>query len=80
MSSFFDPDTVACPQSLSSYLYAVGGSVESVDQIISNHNNKVFFLTGTDEHALKIQKAAEKDGLEDNDLAVNSIEEFVDMS
>ena len=41
--SFFDPDTVACPQSLNSYLYAVGGSVESVDQIISNHNNKVFF-------------------------------------
>ena len=27
-------------------------------------NSKVFFLTGTDEHGLKIQKAAEKNGLE----------------
>tara|TARA_Y100000590_G_scaffold308966_1_gene348820 strand:+ start:1785 stop:3320 length:1536 start_codon:yes stop_codon:yes gene_type:complete len=29
-----------------------------------NDNSEVFFLTGTDEHGLKIQKAAEKDGLE----------------
>ena len=29
-----------------------------------NNNYKVFFLTGTDEHGLKIQKAAEKNGLE----------------
>ena len=29
-----------------------------------NDNHKVYFLTGTDEHGLKIQKAAEKDGLE----------------
>ena len=29
-----------------------------------NDNYKVFFLTGTDEHGLKIQKAAEKNGLE----------------
>ena len=29
-----------------------------------NDNCKVFFLTGTDEHGLKIQKAAEKNGLE----------------
>ena len=29
-----------------------------------NDNNKVYFLTGTDEHGLKIQKAAEKNGLE----------------
>ena len=29
-----------------------------------NDNCKVFFLTGTDEHGLKIQKAAEKDGLD----------------
>ena len=28
---YFDPDTVACPQSLNSYLYAVGGSVEAVN-------------------------------------------------
>ncbi|SVE47505.1 uncharacterized protein METZ01_LOCUS500359, partial [marine metagenome] len=27
-------------------------------------NNKVYFLTGTDEHGLKIQKAAEKSGLD----------------
>ena len=27
-------------------------------------NNKVYFLTGTDEHGLKIQKAAEKAGLD----------------
>ena len=29
-----------------------------------NDNFDVFFLTGTDEHGLKIQKAAKKDGLE----------------
>ena len=29
-----------------------------------NDNNKVYFLTGTDEHGLKIQKAAEKSGLD----------------
>ena len=29
-----------------------------------NDNYKVYFLTGTDEHGLKIQKAAEKSGLE----------------
>ena len=29
-----------------------------------NDNCKVFFLTGTDEHGLKIQKAAEKSGLD----------------
>jgi len=28
-----------------------------------NDNSKVYFLTGTDEHGLKIQKAAEKNGL-----------------
>ena len=28
-----------------------------------NDNCKVFFLTGTDEHGLKIQKAAERNGL-----------------
>ena len=29
-----------------------------------NDNYKVFFLTGTDEHGLKIQNAAEKDNLD----------------
>ena len=29
-----------------------------------NENNQVFFLTGTDEHGLKIQKAAEKSNLD----------------
>lgn len=40
---YFDPDTVACPQSLNSYLYAVGGSVEAVNQINLYQNKKVFF-------------------------------------
>lgn len=40
---YFDPDTVACPQSLNSYLYAVGGSVEAVNQINLDQNKKVFF-------------------------------------
>ena len=29
-----------------------------------NDNKNVFFLTGTDEHGLKIQKSAEKEGLD----------------
>ena len=29
-----------------------------------NDNNNVFFLTATDEHGLKIQKSAEKEGLD----------------
>ena len=33
-------------------------------RFMRNDNCKVHFLTGTDEHGLKIQKAAEKDGLE----------------
>ena len=33
-------------------------------RFMRNDNNKVFFLTGTDEHGLKIQKAAEKRGLD----------------
>ena len=41
--SYFDPDTVACPNSLNSYLCAVGGSVEAVNQINMNKNKKVFF-------------------------------------
>ena len=41
--SYFDPDTVACPNSLNSYLSAVGGSIEAVNQINMNKNKKVFF-------------------------------------
>jgi len=33
-------------------------------RFMRNDNYNVYFLTGTDEHGLKIQKAAEKDGLE----------------
>ena len=33
-------------------------------RFMRNDNYKVLFLTGTDEHGLKIQKAAEKDGLD----------------
>ena len=33
-------------------------------RFMRNDNHKVFFLTGTDEHGLKIQKAAEKDNQE----------------
>jgi len=35
-----------------------------IARFMRNDNCKVFFLTGTDEHGLKIQKAAEKKGLE----------------
>ena len=35
-----------------------------IARFMRNDNCKVFFLTGTDEHGLKIQKAAEKEGLE----------------
>ena len=33
-----------------------------ISRIQKMQNKNVFFLTGTDEHGLKIQKAAEKDG------------------
>ena len=33
-------------------------------RFMRNDNFNVFFLTGTDEHGLKIQKAAEQDGME----------------
>ena len=33
-------------------------------RFMRNDNFDVYFLTGTDEHGLKIQKAAEKKGLE----------------
>ena len=44
----FDPDTVACPNSLNSYLLAVGGSVDAVNYIINNKNNQFFLLVTKD--------------------------------
>ena len=42
--NYLDPDTVACPTSLKSYLLAVGGSVDAVNKIIENDFKKnVFF-------------------------------------
>ena len=41
---YFDPDTIACPNSLNSYLSAVGGCTESVNQIINSKNkHDVYF-------------------------------------
>ncbi len=41
---YLDPDTIACPNSLKSYLLAVGGSVDAVKKIIDGDNKKnVFF-------------------------------------
>ena len=42
--NYFDPDTIACPKSLNSYLSAVGGSVEAINHHFNNNiNNKVYF-------------------------------------
>ncbi len=41
--TYFDPDTIASPNSLNSYLLAVGGSVDAVNYIINNENKGVFF-------------------------------------
>ncbi len=42
--SYLDPDTIACPTSLKSYLLAVGGSVDAVKKIIDDDNKKnVYF-------------------------------------
>ena len=42
--SYLDPDTIACPTSLKSYLLAVGGSVDAVKKIIEDDNKKnVYF-------------------------------------
>ena len=41
--TYFDPDTIASPNSLKSYLLAVGGSVDAVNYISDNKNNSVFF-------------------------------------
>ena len=41
---YFDPDTVACPSSLNSYLSAVGGSVDAVEHILASKKEKnVYF-------------------------------------
>ena len=41
--TYFDPDTIASPNSLKSYLLAVGGSVDAVNYILKNKNKGVFF-------------------------------------
>jgi len=41
--TYFDPDTIACPNSLKSYLLAAGGSVDAVNNILKNKNKGVFF-------------------------------------
>ena len=41
---FFDPDTIACPNSLKSYLLAAGGCIDAVNLILnSKKNNETFF-------------------------------------
>ena len=41
--TYFDPDTIASPKSLKSYLLAAGGSVDAVNNILKNKNKGVFF-------------------------------------
>ncbi len=41
--TYFDPDTIASPNSLKSYLLAVGGSVDAVNYILDYKNKGVFF-------------------------------------
>ena len=42
--NYFDPDTIACPSSLKSYLLAVGGSVDAVDHSRDSQKDKnVYF-------------------------------------
>ena len=41
--TYFDPDTIASPNSLKSYLLAVGGSVDAVNYILDNKKKGVFF-------------------------------------
>ena len=42
--NYFDPDTIACPSSLKSYLSAVGGSVDAVDHSRASQKDKnVYF-------------------------------------
>ena len=41
---------------------------------------KVYFLTGTDEHGLKIQRAAEKTGMQPKDFCDQISRTFYDLS
>ncbi len=41
--TYFDPDTIASPNSLKSYLLAAGGSIDAVNYILDNKNKGVFF-------------------------------------
>ncbi len=43
-----------------------------------NRGHKVFFLTGTDEHGLKVQRAAEKKGLEPKQFADSMAVKFLE--
>ena len=49
-------------------------------RFMRNDNRHVFFLTGTDEHGLKIQKAAEKEGLDPLTYCNKISKVFIDFS
>ena len=49
-------------------------------RFMRNNNSKVFFLTGTDEHGLKIQKAAERNGLDPLDFCDKISKNFKDLT
>jgi methionyl-tRNA synthetase len=44
-----------------------------------NHKENVFFLTGTDEHGLKIKKAAEKSGKTPEEFVKETSQRFLDL-
>ena len=49
-------------------------------RFMRNDNKKVYFLTGTDEHGLKIQKAAERENLEPLDYCNKISKVFKDLT
>ena len=49
-------------------------------RFMRNNNSKVFFLTGTDEHGLKIQKAAERNGLDPLDFCDKISKNFKNLA
>lgn len=49
-------------------------------RFMRNNNSKVFFLTGTDEHGLKIQKAAERNGLNPLDFCDKISKNFKNLA
>ena len=49
-------------------------------RFMRNNNSKVFFLTGTDEHGLKIQKAAERNGLNPLDFCDKISKNFKNLT